>query len=198
MSEANRVNGEDEGPSRELADAAIAFLLHLDPATHREVLERHEEVLQLELDSDSRRLRRVALAMHSAKRTLGRSPSITEYKRLREAHPERGWPDPRSITRWLGVSSWNDALLRMRLEPISEGGVVEGSIGQAYTVDEVLQALRDCSDDLGRPPTITEYLAWQRRPAVRARPGRRPAATWVFNRIFGGFGKARVAAGLDD
>jgi hypothetical protein len=60
----------------------------------------------------------------------------------------------------------------------------------------VIQAVRDCAEDLGRPPTITDYLAWQRRPDVRDRPGRRPASTWTFNRIFGGFPPARVAAGL--
>jgi hypothetical protein len=98
----------------EAEDAAIAFLLQLDPATQREVLERYEEALQLEGDSDSRRMRRIALALHEAKRTA----------------------------------------------------------------------------------TITDYLAWQRRPDVRDRPGRRPASTWVFNRIFGGFPAARIAAGL--
>jgi hypothetical protein len=182
--------------SQEAVDAAIAFLMRLDPATQREVLERYEETLQVELDTTSRRLRRIALALHQAKRELGKSPSVREYKALREAHRERGWPDPRSITRWLGVRSWNDALVRMRLEPVPEGDVVEGAIGPVYTIDEVIQAVRECARDLGRTPTITDYLAWQRRPDVRARPGRRPAATWIFNRIFGGFGPARVAAGL--
>jgi hypothetical protein len=180
----------------EAEEAAIAFLLQLDPATQREVLERYEKALQEELNTDSRRLRRIALSLHEAKRTLGRSPSVRDYKALRRAHPERGWPDPRSITRWLGVRSWNDALVRMRLEPVLEGDVIEGAIGPMYSVDEVVQAVRDCADDLGRPPTITDYFAWQRRPDVRDRPGRRPASTWVFNRIFGGFAPARVVAGL--
>lgn len=180
----------------EAEDAAIAFLLRLDPATQREVLERYEEALQVETDTDSRRMRRIALALHQAKRTLGRSPSVREYKALRRTHPERGWPDPRSITRWLGVRSWNDALVRMRLEPVLRGDTIEGAIGPVYSVDEVIKAVIDCADDLGRTPTITDYLAWQRRPDVRDRPGRRPASTWVFNRIFGGFAPARIAAGL--
>src|SRR5439155_22654344 len=92
---------------REAEDAAIAFLLQLDPGTQREVLARYEEALQVELDTNSRRLRRIAVALHQTSRTLGRSPSLREYKALREEHPERGWPDPRSITRWLGVRSWN-------------------------------------------------------------------------------------------
>jgi hypothetical protein len=184
--------------SQEAVDAAISFLLRLDPASQREVLERYEEVLQVELDSPSRRLRRVALALHQAKRELGRAPSIREYKRLRAEHPDRGWPDPRSVTRWLGVRSWNDALVRMRLEPVSDGDTVEEPLGPIYTVDEALQAIRECAEDLGRTPTVTDYLAWQRRLDVRERPGRRPAATWVFNRIFGGFTYARAAAGLVD
>lgn len=112
----------------EAEEAAIAFLMQLDPASQLEVLRRFEEVLQLEGDSQSRRLRRVALALHEARRLFGRSPSVREYKAMRRKHPEWGWPDPRSITRWLGVRSWNDALVRLRLEPVLEGDVIEGAI----------------------------------------------------------------------
>jgi HNH endonuclease len=183
--------------SREAEDAAIAFLLRLDPATQRELLERFGEVMEEEPLSQSRRLRRVAAALYEAKRALGgTSPSVREYRRMREEHPEWGWPAPGSVTRWLGVRGWNDALVRMRLEPVLEGDVIEGGLGPTYSIDEVVQALRSCAADLGRAPTITDYLAWQRRPDVRERPGRRPASTWVFNRIFGGFPAARVAAGL--
>jgi hypothetical protein len=182
--------------SEEIEDAAIAFLLRLDPATQREVLRRYEEVLQEELDTSSARLRRIAVALHQTTRTLGHPPSVREYKRLRDERPERGWPDQRSITRWLGVRSWNDALVRMGLTSVLDGDEIEGSIGPAYSIGEVIEAVRACAADLGRPPTITDYLAWQRRPDVRERPGRRPASTWVFNRIFGGFPPARVAAGL--
>src|SRR5205085_11463084 len=85
---------------------------------------------------------------------------------------------------------------RMRLEPVLDGDAIEGAIGPVYTIAEVIQAVRDCAADLCRPPTVTDYLAWQQRPDVRDRSGRRPASTWVFNRIFGGFPAARVAAGL--
>jgi hypothetical protein len=180
---------------REAEDAALAFILQLDPATQREVLERFEEVLQLEPDSVARRLRRVAAALHGAKRLLGRSPSVRDYKTLRRSHPERGWPDPRSITRWLGVRSWNDALVRMRLEPLLEGDVVEGSIGQTYSIDEVIQAVRDCANDLGRP-----------RPSPTTSPGS-TAPTYKTGRVVGPLGPgcstessvdsaSEVAAGL--
>jgi hypothetical protein len=85
----------------EAEDAAVAFLSQLDPVTQIEVLRRFEEVLQRELDTESSRERRVAAALHGAKQTLGKAPSVREYKALRREHPERGWPDPRSITRLL-------------------------------------------------------------------------------------------------
>src|SRR5690349_8667941 len=110
--------------SREAEDAALAFLLSLDTATQREVLERFEEVLQDEPLSHARRLRRIAAAFFQARRALGgRSPSVREYKALRRDHPEWGMPAPQSVTRWLGVRGWNDALVRMRLEPVLEGDV---------------------------------------------------------------------------
>jgi len=78
--------------SREAEDAALAFLLRLDPATQREVLERYEEVFDTELNTESRRLRRVALALHQPKREVGgRSPTFREYRALRRGHPEWGW-----------------------------------------------------------------------------------------------------------
>lgn len=182
--------------SDEAVGALLAFIHQLETASQREFLRLLEEDLQVELDSDSARLKRIALALHQTTRTLGKAPSVREYRRLRRENPERGWPDPRSVTRWLGVRSWNDALVRVGLEAVLDGDTIEGAIGPAYSIEEVIQAVRDCADELGRPPTITEYLAWQQRPDVRDRPGRRPASTWVFNRIFGGFPQARVAAGL--
>ncbi|HZT15699.1 MAG TPA: hypothetical protein VFA19_07090 [Gaiellaceae bacterium] len=174
----------------------MAFLLRLDPASQLEVLRRFEEALQVELDTQPARLRRVVAALHEARQMFGRAPSLREYEAERRKHPERGWPDPRSVTRWLGVYGWKDALVRLRLEPVQEGDEIEGSLGPTYSIDEVLQAVRECAADLGRTPTIGEYMWWQARPEVRARPGRRPASSTVFDRIFGGFRQARVAAGL--
>ena len=180
----------------EAEEAVVAFMHALDPATLREVLRRFEEAFQVEIDSKSSRDRRIALALHQASRILGKSPSVREFKALRLAHLDNGWPEPRTIMRWLGVRSWNGVLVRMGLEPLLDGDTIERGIAPIYTIDEVIQALRDCASDLGHPPFETEYFAWQRRPEVKVRPGRRPAANWVFQRIFGGFGPARVAAGL--
>src|SRR5690349_12368006 len=76
--------------SGEAEEAAIAFLKQLDPASQLEVLRRYEEILQVELDTDSRRVRRVAVALHQARRILGRPPSVREYKALRRKNPKRG------------------------------------------------------------------------------------------------------------
>lgn len=73
----------------EAGKAAIAFLLRRDPPTQIELLRRYEEAQQTEFNTTPRRLRRVALALHEATRTLGRSPSLREYKRLtRRWHPD--------------------------------------------------------------------------------------------------------------
>ena len=71
----------------EAEDAAVAFLSKLDPVTQIEVLRRFEEILQRELDTETSRERRVAAALHDAKRTLGKPPSVEEYKALRREHP---------------------------------------------------------------------------------------------------------------
>src|SRR4051794_35794612 len=119
----------------EAEDAALAFLMQLDPATQREVFERFEhDVLQPEGDTGSRRVRRVAAALHEARRMLGHSPSVREYRALRREHPDYGWPDSRSVTRALGVGSWNDALVRMRLEPVLQGDVIEAAVGPTYSI----------------------------------------------------------------
>jgi hypothetical protein len=114
--------------SGEAEEAAVAFLLRLDPATQQEVLARYEEALQVELDTTPRRLRRVARALHEATRNLGRPPAVREYRTLRREHPEYGWPDPRSITRWLGVRSWTSRshCLRPRVDEQRPRGVGTG------------------------------------------------------------------------
>jgi len=45
-------------------------------------------------------------------------------------------------------------------------------------------------------PTLHQYLAWARRPEVKARPGRRPASQAPFVRAFGGFIEALQASGV--
>src|SRR5947208_3317811 len=103
--------------SDEMVEAALAFISRLDPAAQHSLHERFSEVLSIPLDerSGSRRVSRVARSLFEAKRELGESPSVPQYKELRRAHPDWEWPDPRSVTRWLGVRSWNEALVRIGL-----------------------------------------------------------------------------------
>lgn len=65
-----------------------------------------------------------------------------------------------------------------------------------YVRAEVIAAVRECSDDLGRIPTFYDYVAWQRRPEVMGRPGRRPASQGSMVRLFGSWFGTLEAAGV--
>jgi hypothetical protein len=187
--------------SENAEEAALAFLLALEPSCQYGVYERLGELLAVP-DGEQfprRRLSRVARALHEAKRELGRSPSVREYEALRRAHPEWEWPSERSVKRWLGVRSWNDALVRVGLEPVVDGDVFERPGPCAYRPNDLIEALQQCAEEIGRVPiSFNDYLGWALRPDVRERPGRRPTSLGPFDRIFGGFPQARVAAGLVD
>jgi hypothetical protein len=183
---------------RDSEEAALAFLLRLDPAVQHAVYEQFGEVLAVPRNEQfaNRRVSRVARALREAKRLLGKSPSVREYEQLRRAHPEWEWPSEQSVTRWLGLRGWNNALVRMGLEAVVEGDVIETPGPQSYRPDEVIGALRDCASELGYVPSYNDSFGWVRRPDVEARPGRRPRSFQPFNRIFGSFREARLAAGL--
>ena len=70
--------------------------------------------------------------------------------------------------------------------------------GPSFTASELVDALRACRSELDRVPTLAEYLGWARNPEVKRRPGRRPLSQGPFDRAFGGYMKALVAAGLCD
>lgn len=77
--------------SDEAVSALLAFIHQLDTATQRTFLRLLEADLQVELDTDSARLRRIALALHQTTRALERSPSVREYNDstpVSEAGPE--------------------------------------------------------------------------------------------------------------
>lgn len=137
---------------------------------------------------------RAIAALREAAEELGRSPSVNEYRHLRKtAHPE--WPPDGSIRDWLS-GGWNEVLKQAHLEAVPDDApiVVEGE--HAYTKAEIIAALRECAQELGRNPTFNNYLNWARSPEVRKRPGRRPRSQNVFERNFGGYPPALVAAGL--
>ncbi len=188
---------DDRVTDRSSEEAALAFLLHLDPAVQHEVFERFGEILSIPTGhGDVRRLRDVVRALREARSVLGRSPSLREYRELRRVHPEWTWPPERSVVRWLGVRGWNNALVRAGLEAVTDGDVIEVPGPHAYRPEELVDALQECARDLGRVPSPTEYWSWRRRPDVDNRLGRRPRSLNPFSRVFGSFHKARVAAGM--
>jgi hypothetical protein len=148
------------------------------------------------MNSHGVRQARAIAALREAAGELGRSPSVSQYRELRRTtHPD--WPPDGSIRDWMACG-WNEALKLAHLEavPDEQPIVVEGE--QAYTREQVLEALRQCAEELGHNPTFNKYIAWARSPEVRRREGRRPRSQNVFERRFGGFTEAMIAAGLAD
>src|SRR5829696_3994986 len=135
-------------------------------------------------------------ALHQAAEILGHPPSIKEYRSLRIERPELRLPSDANVRRWLG-GGWNDCLRRALLEAVSDGDFASRAAGLTfrYRDEEVFAALRECRDDLGHAPTLSEYCQWSRRPDVLARPGRRPRSLNVFQRC-GGFRAALAKAGV--
>ena len=132
-------------------------------------------------------------ALHEAAAILGHSPSIKEYRALRQELHELELPPDSNIRRWLsqghpsGEGGWNGCLRRALLDAVSDGDFTSPLIGRTYRFDdsEIFAALRDCADDLGHPPTMNEYLQWAKRPDVADRPGRRPLSYHPFERLHG-------------
>lgn len=146
------------------------------------------------MNSHGVRVARAVAALREAASELGHSPSVSEFRKLRKtAHPE--WPPDGSIRDWF-ASGWTECLKQAHLEAPSDEPpiVVEGE--HAYTKEEVLAALCLCAEELGHNPTFNNYIHWARSPDVRKREGRRPRSQNVFERRFGGFTQAMIAAGL--
>lgn len=147
------------------------------------------------VDSHETRVRFAITCLRDAAGILGRSPSVADYRELRALHPERRWPADGSLRAWLG-GSWNDCLRAARLEAVADGDVLVAQLGPAFTEQEACEALRQCAEDLGDIPTLAQYYGWARRPDVERRPGRRPQSQHPFDRLFGSYYRALVAAGL--
>ncbi len=126
---------------------------------------------------------------------LGQSPSVLEFRRLRDENPAAGWPDDGSIRRWLG-GRWNEALSRAHLETVPEPLAAVKPQGARLSQEEILIALREFAAEAEGPVNFHRYMCWARRPDVQSRPGRRPRSQNVFDRAFGGWRQAMAAAGL--
>lgn len=143
------------------------------------------------------RVARCIAALREVSELLGgKSPSIEEFRRLRNENYEVGWPSDGSIRRHLG-GDWNTALTKARLDAVPEHLAVATRNSPLYTSEEAITALKQCAEELGKVPNEHEYVLWARRDDVRRRPGRRPLSYNVLKRLFGGYAGALQAADLD-
>ncbi|MHB8642339.1 MAG: homing endonuclease associated repeat-containing protein [Gaiellaceae bacterium] len=142
------------------------------------------------------RIRAAVLSLNHAADVLGEAPTQSTYRELRELHPELQLMSDTTVRRLLGGIPWRDCLRRAFIAAPTEGDFVKQATGEAYSEEEVLQAVRECvADRGGSVPTFNDYLAWVLDPEVTARSGRRPRSLSVFAR-FGGFRACLVRAGL--
>lgn len=201
---------KDERPRRGLFKdpAAVpvwAGVLALDEATQHDVLAelrvRLVAVDERQGDLNKRRAKAIAALRGAAARLGGKSPTITEYRRLLRENPGLDWPTDGLVRRAFGAGrvddSWNTALEQAHLDAVPEPMAAEPSLGPQLTDEELMAALRESAVDLGETPTSTAYMQWVRRPDVACRPGRRPRAIGSFQRAFGSWTDAVSAAGLD-
>lgn len=125
------------------------------------------------------------ISLRDAADVLGQSPSLYEYRQLREHSPELGLASDTNIRRWLG-GTWNDCLRRALLDAVSEGDFVTRAVTGGFTEEELVASIREyMADHDGRVPTWPHYVAWARSPIVRERPGRRPLSHTPFSRLGG-------------
>lgn len=177
-----------------------AGICALDEGMQHLILEELRERLHIverrESPRETRAARAVAALREASELLEGRSPSVGEYRGLREAHPECGWPPDGSVRRWLG-GTWNDALRAARLDADPKPQPTIYEQGPELTADEALAALLAAAEDLGCPVhaiSFQAYLAWARRDDVRRRPGRQPRSQYPFQRLFGSWRGALAAA----
>lgn len=132
------------------------------------------------------KMRAAVISLRDAADMLGKSPSQSEYRRLREQLPDLGLVADGTLRRWLGNGSWNACLRRALLDTVSDGDFVTPAKGDRFTETELVTAIRECmADHDDRVPTWPHFVAWARSPDVRARPGRRPLSLGPFHRLGG-------------
>jgi hypothetical protein len=150
--------------------------------------------------SQVRTARAVSAVREAAKIHSARGGKALRQEDFRSLHAEfgreHGWPSDGSIRRWLG-GTWNDALRRAMLPAAPDGDAIVRELGPEYTREECVQAVLDYVADTGNPlPGFHSVINWARRRDVRARHGRRPRSTIVYQRLFGSWSNVLVAAGV--
>jgi hypothetical protein len=188
-----------EDPAAEVVWAAITAL---DEGLQHEVLVELRSWLGDPVGRGSAGADRAARAIAALRRVaeeLGkngrlRSPSVGEYRLLRESKPELSLPPDGSVRRWLG-GDWNEALKQARLDAVPEPLAMAPALGP-ISKEEAIAAVRACADETGGPPSAHIYSSWARREDVRRRPGRRPRTPMTIIRLLGSWAESLLAAGL--
>ena len=191
-------------PFEDPAAAAVwAAVCALPEGAQHEVCNRLVERLALveqRATAQEVRVARGVAALREAADILGHSPTVGQYRELRDKHPECRWPDDSSIRGWLSDSkSWNEALRAARLDAVPDPHPVSPR-GPDLTDEEIVGAVRECAADLGKAIadlSWSEYLRWSKRAEVRRRPGRRPRSQGPFDRLGGFLEVKRRALGAD-
>ena len=186
-------------------DIVWAAIQTLDEAAKHEVLGHLRDHLAIpdarRTDREAQVAKAVAALREAAEilRARGDQSELTSYRyeALRTEQDRKGdWPPESSIRRFV-AGTWNDALRRAQLDPVSDGDAIRVQLGGRLSREECAAAVRECSQDTGAPlPTYSAYIAWSRRPDVRRRAGRRPQSQSPFTRNFQSWAEVLVAAGL--
>lgn len=180
------------------AEVVWAGICALEEGAQHQVLAELRQRLGVPSDrtgEPNRKVARGVAALRQASEILGRSPSVRAYRRLRAERPELELPPDGSVRSWLG-GDWNAALERAKLERVPDVDAAVAPLGPRFSAEELVAAVRQASEELGRIPSLQDYLSWARRPDVRRRPDRLPRSQVPFDRVFGGWRSALVAARL--
>jgi hypothetical protein len=156
-----------------------------------DLLAAHLAVPESEVRPSRVRVARAIGALREANRlNVERGQGVLRQEDYRSLHADvgegQGWPSDSSVRRWLG-GGWEHALRQAHLPIPDSGDAAIAEIGQAYSGEECLQALRDYLVEPGALtiPDIHSVINWARRPDVRRRPGRRPRSQGPYDRLFG-------------
>src|SRR5579872_1387263 len=141
------------------------------------------------------RIRVVVASLWEVYDLLGHSPSVGEYKGIRENFPELELPPGSNITQWLGCG-WPEALRRCLLPQAADGDFAYAALEHPFTKDELIDLVLACAEELPIRPSRAAFFAWAKRPDVVERfEGRLPGSTYPFKQ-FGGWPKIVEAAGV--
>jgi hypothetical protein len=181
-------------------DAVWAALMQLEPGLLFEVQAELAEMLAggHVLSATNEKRLRASASLRAAAKELGHSPTLPEYRSLRQERRDLALVADGTLRSWFGLRTWNECLKAAKLAAVPDGDVLVRSLGPALTTDEIIRALRECAEELGYVPGIQAYFAWAKRLDVRKRPGRRPRSQAPFDRLFGGYLNALTAAQLTD